>query len=172
MLLTQSYPLIFEVPFVTVSRIQITEQYNYKYDFNNVPGYFYGSEKGLLRDKPPTPHQAMLMPENLFKPAKYNCTECTSEFHLLGDLIEHRSRFHGPAERYVNGEPIRPQSQDGTENANTAVNSTQYGNEHTSSSEVKIEPKKENECESEDEQIDVVTTKVEEDSSSKQNETN
>lgn len=127
-----------------------------KYYFTYFAEYFYGPEKGLLRDKPPTPHQAMLMAENLFKPAKYNCTECSSEFHLLGDLIEHRNRFHGPAERFMNGEQIRPQSQNGSESANTAAN--------TSNTEVKIEPKKENECESEDEQIDVVTTKVEEDS--------
>lgn len=106
----------------------------------------------------------MLMPENMFKPVKYNCAECTSEFHLLGDLIEHRNRFHSSAERYLNGggEQMRPRSENGGETAaNTAINSNQY--EHDTNAEVKIEPKKENDCESEDEQIDVVTTKMEDD---------
>ncbi len=126
--------------------------------------YYYNSEKAVRDGVSPgyAIHPPMPMPENIYnnKMNKYNCSECGIDFRHSNDLYNHKNRFHQG--RYLNGD--LSQGQNVGETSGTESAAEKFEEQKDEPIEVKTEPNKANECESEDEQIDVVTMKVEEES--------
>ena len=139
-------------------------------------GYFYGQDKNLLKDKSaniPFINHSISMAENLYnnnkEPSnKYHCAECGSDFPHANDLYEHKNRFHNTQnERYVqNGEHKRKRDTPNPTDSNRIKYEEQNDNVEV---DEKTDVKQSNDCESEDEQIDVVTTKTEEQATNVEN---
>lgn len=96
----------------------------------------------------------------------YSCNDCSIDFRRATSYYEHMVRLHGQNDSFVNSGD-RKQRHAFPSGSSTAENEEQS----VQSVEVKVECKTHDEGESEDEQIDVVTTKAE-DMAVEQNEKN
>lgn len=117
--------------------------------------YFYNQDKTVHKEKLSTSY--VNHPPNL---SKYNCSESGIEFRHTNDLYEHSSRFR---DRYPSNEDHKRYTTNGVDTASVTIEgvSNKYEDQNGQAVEVKIECKTQTDCESDDEQIDVVTTKVE-----------